>query len=173
MPDVNDVVVGALVGGLISLGSTIVVEGLRARRDKQSRWDRDRLEAMVELVACAQEQVGAQYRRGREVHDHSNDREHPLRLQREQEARETTNQLWVATARAKLVAPDAWDHLSLILDEAKTLRDLADRGFPSSDPTWRAAVDHYLGQIEALTRATSASLEIVGRRFRDEMPANG
>jgi hypothetical protein len=157
-----ELIVRAVVGGLISPVSTIVVDVLRSRREDQRRWDTDRLEAIVELVSAAQEVEAIQYRRGRAVHDYP-DPEAPSRVRREEEARQAVNSMWVAMAKATLLARDVKAEIDSVYDTARVLNSTADTGFASRAPEWLDTCSRHRAAIEALSTRGGEQLGLRAR----------
>ena len=150
----NDAIVGVLVGSGVSLVGALLLDQVRFRREQRRRWDRDRLEAVISLVAAAQEFEGAQYLRGRIMQEPASSDE-SVRQQREETARAAYQQLLLAGARARMLLAGARAEIDAISAAAKKLRDLADVGFASRRPEWVAARDAHRASLEALTRSAS------------------
>ncbi len=143
----SDTLVGVIVGGGLSLMATVLVDTLRARRKRQSRWDRDVLEALIGLIATAQAFEGAQYLRGRANHDGGGVSE-TTRAQREEAGRAAYQNLLLAAAKARVLVPAARSFVDAVVDASKKLKSEAEKGFVSNDAKWielrnrqRAAVD--------------------------------
>lgn len=155
----GELLVGVVVGGVVSLVSALAIEIVRARREDAQRWDRDRLAAAVDLIGAAQDLAGDQYRRGRAVHDVA-DENIPLRLTREEEGRQSLSTLWIAAAKAELLLHDARGEIHGVLSTARAIRDLADGGFGSGDPQWRARRDDHHAAIAAFSAACRLPLKL-------------
>ena len=155
----SQLLVGALVGGLISLVSALAVDVVRSRREDQRRWDRDKLVAAIDFVGAAQDLAGDQYRRGRSARGH-HDPQHPERLARDEEARQSLSHLWVCAARAELLIPYAKPQAARAMDTGRAIRDRADEGFDSGDEGWASARTRHQAAIEDFSKTCGLALRL-------------
>lgn len=153
------ILAGALVGGLISLVSALAVDTVRSRREDQRRWDRDKLVAAIDFVGAAQDLAGDQYRRGRSVRSHP-DPQHPERLARDEEARQSLSHLWVCAAKAELLIPHAKPQVARVMNTGRAIRDSADEGLGSGDEVWRSARTSHQAAIEDFSRTCGLALRL-------------
>lgn len=154
----GELLVGVIVGGIVSLVSALAIDTVRARREDRQRWDRDRLAAAIEFVGAAQDLAGDQYRRGRAVVDADVPRDE--QLLRDEEARQSLSTLWVAATKAELLLPDARVEIQRVVDTARAIRDLADEGFDSADPRWKERRAQHQRRIEEFSAACRLPLRL-------------
>lgn len=154
-----ELLVGVIVGGVVSLISALAVDTVRSRRESSQRWDRDRLSAAIEFVRAAQDLAGDQYRRGRAVQDVADKRD-DLLLRREEEGRQSLSALWIAAAKAELLLPDVRSEIQRVIDTGRAIRDLADEGFSSGDERWRRLRDDHHAAIAQFSHACRLPLRI-------------
>lgn len=146
-----------LIGGLISLSTTLAVDVVRGRRDLKHRWDPHGLAAVEHFVEVANLTIGALYDEGRARSGESPDPEEIAGLDRIARAR--IDSFRVAHARARLTIPALGPDLDSYGDVLRRLKSYADDGFPPGDAQWpqvrsdlRVALDRLIAQAGAKLR---------------------
>jgi hypothetical protein len=151
-------VVSTLVGGLIGVSGSYVLEARRDRGHRRDRWDEHRLAAIVNVCVAAQNLEGAQYKRGRAAHDGAPDKEELEK--RAAQAIEMAALLRSAMVAADFLCPEVQANVTELRVAVKVMRDVADHGFESRAPEWVAARDSNQLAIRSLQDAARRALDV-------------
>jgi hypothetical protein len=149
---------GALIGGAISLATTLAVDVVRARREMRHRWDTNGLAAIEQFVEIANRTIGALYDEGRARAAHGDD--HPTVAEADRTARSLVDSFRVAHARARLLMPGLAPELLDYDTALRALRRYADEGFTVTDSRWRELQAELSASLERLMSAATRELDL-------------
>src|SRR5690349_19292516 len=110
-----EALLGVIVGGVITLTTTVLVDNLRFRRERRYRWDDERLETMSQFVAAANRAISALYDKGVAVAHNPTSSEESAGARRE--ARAAVDDLRIQHFRARLVNPSLASTLTHLMEE--------------------------------------------------------
>jgi hypothetical protein len=145
MADAVVALVAAVIGGGLTLVGTFLLEARRERVHDRQRWDERRLDALVELCGSAQLYEGAHYRRGRALYDRDE-----FLTDRVESASTASTMLWSAAIAAELHLPELRNAIAELRLTARSLRDVADEGLATRQPSWIEARDRHQRAIQSL-----------------------
>ncbi len=140
--------VGVIIGGLISVATTLTVDAVRNRRELRHRWDDDGLEAIEHFIDAANLTIGALYDEGRRRFVDEADSPELMALDRT--ARTHMDSLRVAHARARLILRPLEGELADYRTALDDLRRLADTGFAVDDLRWKEAQSQLYRQLDII-----------------------
>lgn len=150
--------IGVLIGGLISIVTTLTIDARRAKRELRHRWDADGLEAIASYVDAVNRAIGALYDEGR---SRSEDGAGSERLEQfDRAARSAMDTTRVAHARARLVMNRMHVCLANYQHALGDLKTLADVGFAADDPRWKAVQSQLAARLDELLAEAANTLKI-------------
>jgi hypothetical protein len=152
---------GALIGGGISLATTLLVDLMRSRRELHHRWDAAGLAAIEHFVEVANRTIGALYDEGR-ARTTFGEQQQQVELAN-QAARAQMDSFRVAHARARLTMP-ALAPVLLEYDRAmKQLKTHADQGFAEGDARWKELQGELGAVLDRLMEAATTHFRLRSR----------
>lgn len=151
---------GVLIGGAISLATTLAVDFVRGRRDMRHRWDDEALAAVSDFIEIGNRTIGALYDEGRARAEQPNNDDKVAEIDRA--ARAQMDAFRVAHARARLVMRPLELELAGYQAALGQLKQLADGGFAPQDERWKQCQGELRGQLDLLIAKAAATL-----RFRE------
>lgn len=150
--------IGVVIGGLISIITTVVMDHRNAQRELRHRWDADGLDAIETYIEAVNRAIGALYDEGvSRVRDGADS---DRLAQFDRTARSAMDATRVAHARVRLVMRRLDAPLSSYQAALQSLKSLADAGFESDDPRWKTAQRHLGDTLDALLAAAGETLKI-------------
>lgn len=147
----------AIIGGLLATAGTYLLEARRERIHDKQRWDDRRLDSIVAFCRSAQVFEGAQYRRGRALHDGSEYLD-----ERTETASIASTDLWATAVSAELLVPELSSSIGNVRAAARHLRDTADSGLETRQPSWMEAREQHQEAIRSLQLAAQETLRLGG-----------
>lgn len=155
-----EVFIGVVLGGIISLATTLTVDTIRGRRELRRRWDASSLEAIEHFIDVANLAIGAMFdegrSRGRRDPEDSKDRiDHFDRL-----TRAALDKVRVAHARTRLLLAPLEPQLATYRTTLDELKRLADRGFSEGDEQWKTLQTRLGEQLDTLLREATKLLHL-------------
>jgi leucyl aminopeptidase (aminopeptidase T) len=151
---------GALIGGGISLVTTLAVDVARSRREMRHRWDASGLEAIEHFVDIANRTIGALYDEGRARSLHG---EQQSVADAARQARSHMDSFRVAHARARLTMPVLAQELMAYDTALRALKTHADEGFADGDARWKELQTDLNSALDRLMEAAIAALQLRSR----------
>jgi hypothetical protein len=155
-----EVLFGAVVGGLISLATTLAVDVLRGRRELQHRWDADALAAVEHFIEVANRAIGALYDEGRARDRRPNEVDEIATLDRV--SRGHMDAFRVAHARARLMTGALALQLGSYGAALSKLKVFADDGFPPDERVWKECQASLVEELDALIVKAGEVLQLRG-----------
>lgn len=153
--------IGVVIGGLVSIVTTVVVDHVRARRELKHRWDAAGLDAVAEFIDLVNKAIGALYDEGVSRHRDPNG-ERTAQLDRV--SRAAMDAVRVSHAKARLVMNSLSDRFADYYSSLHDLKAIADAGFPSADSNWKQAQDNLRQRLDALIDSAASELKIRNMR---------
>ena len=144
-----------VLGALIALASSLIVEWRTSRRALRQRWDTNRLDAVGEFINASNRAIGALFDEGR-----SRGERRPDLPEKDRDARLAMDAVRVAHARAQLMLASERPVLDSYRNSLNELKALADKGFEDGDADWKRLQQRLLENHEQLVVATSRVLHI-------------
>ena len=162
-----EVFIGVVLGGIISLVTTLAVDTIRGRRELQRRWDASSLEAIEHFIDVANLAIGAMFdegrSRGRRDPEDPQDRIDDF----DRQARAALDNVRVAHARTRLLLAPLELQLAAYRTTLDELKRLANRGFSEGDKQWKAVQTELGEQLDALLREATKLLLGIGAPHGD------
>jgi hypothetical protein len=144
-----------VLGALIALASSLLVEWRTSRRALRHRWDEARLAAVGDFINASNTAIGALFDEGRSRGEDRDDLE-----VRDRVARQAMDAVRVAHARAQLMLASERPVLDSYRSSLNELKALADGGFRDGDERWKVLQRRLQDDHEHLIVATSHVLHI-------------
>lgn len=149
--------IGVLLGGIISVTTTLMIDSVRARRELRHRWDEAALEAVAQFSEDVTSAAGHFFDEGRSRF--TNGPESPLTVECGRLARVAMDKVRVDLARTRLIIGKLSQHLEDCQASLVRLKGIANStGFDGKDGSWREAKDELNEELERLLDAAAEEL---------------
>jgi gas vesicle protein len=153
-----DALIGVVLGGLISVTTTLAIDQVRSRRELRHRWDAAGLEAIAHFIEEVNKAIGNLYDEGRSRFVNGPDAEITANFDRQ--SRAAMDSVRVAHARARLLMSPVGDSLARYYQALDGLKKLADIGFAGDDARWKDAQTKLRAEMDALLSDAATALHI-------------
>lgn len=164
-----EALIGVVIGGLVSVITTISIDVIRNRREMRHRWDGVALDAVTDFIEKVNIAIGYLYDEGRARHLLGPSHDRTIELDRQ--SRSAMDGVRVSHARARLLLSPLGDSLSRYFGALGSLKTLADEGFPPGDARWEHVQAQLRDELDGLLRRVALTLEIQrGSRSERDLP---
>lgn len=153
-----DAFIGVIIGGLVSVITTVSIDVIRNRREMRHRWDGIALDAVTDFIEKVNIAIGNLYDEGRARHLLGSDHDRTIELDRH--SRSAMDGVRVSHARARLLLSPLGDSLNRYFSALGSLKSLADEGFPPGDGRWEEVQGKLRDELDGLLRRVSLTLQI-------------
>lgn len=153
-----DAFIGVIIGGLVSVVTTLSIDTIRSRREMRHRWDGIALDAITQFIEKVNIAIGMLYDEGRSRHALGSDDERTRQLDRA--SRSAMDSVRVSHARARLLMNSIGDSLWSYFGALGQLKALADEGFPAGDPRWEDIQAQLRSELDQLLVRVTQTLRI-------------